>query len=83
MTSPHDDRWHFRHNGPGVYIFCRRCSARRGSILFLSHGGIHVFLADCLTHGPLEVDPVEQAMAVAKARRLGRLSPLRATPTIR
>jgi hypothetical protein len=79
VTRP-DDRWHFRHHGPGVYILCRSCSARRGDILFLADGRLHVFLTDCLTHGQLDLDPREQSLAVAKAQRLGRMVPLRATP---
>jgi hypothetical protein len=37
-------------------------------------------LKDCLVDGPLTVDPVERDFAMAKARRLGRMVPLRATP---
>jgi hypothetical protein len=81
MTRPDDDRWHFSHKGPGVYILCRRCSARRGSILLWDDGRYHMALKDCLIDGPLAVDPIERDFAMVKARRLGRMVSLRATPT--
>jgi hypothetical protein len=81
VTRPDDDRWHFRHHGPGVYIICRICAARRGSILLWEGGRYHEALYPCLDHGPLTVDGRERDAAMAKARRLGRTVALRATPT--
>ena len=105
MTRLDDDRWHFRHHGPGVYILCRvrhggKGGKRRGDILIappgevfwgpsrvklsdgtLTASDISVSLTDCPEHGPLEVDPNDLAAAVAKARRLGRVVSLRASPT--
>jgi hypothetical protein len=47
----------------------------------LTASDISVSLADCPEHGPLDVDRNDLAAAVAKARRLGRVVSLRASPT--
>lgn len=85
---------HIDYDGPGVYIICRSCAKRRGSVLIAPPGetywaphrdggsnrtDISVHLVDCPDHR-LVIDSRELAAAVAKARRLRRLVPLRASP---
>ncbi len=87
-------RTHFEHNGTGVYVVCRSCGKRRGSVVIAPAGetfwgpvrgggsmrtDISVHLVDCPDHR-LELDSRDLADAVSKARRLGRLVRLRATP---